>query len=260
MRSGAILGIIFIVVSGVFSSCRSKRKIQTPPAVTTKADSSASNTAESLLNQSLKDWTYFSSKINLDFNNSENKVNASAHIRMYKDSLIWISAGMFGIEGMRILITKDSIAIMDKLKSKVTILKNGDLGSFSDIPLSVTQIQNLILARPVYALSLYKIISNDSVKLKIEYSHPKFTAGHCYNKSFLTIDSTLVKDKTTPNYAKASYSGFQVVEGHNFPYKTEVIVTGGKNNSEIKLEHSDVDFTTVLTFPFKIPSSYEKTN
>ena len=39
----------------------------------------------------------------------------NAHFRMYKDSVIWISVtAIFGIEGLRAIITQDSVKILDK--------------------------------------------------------------------------------------------------------------------------------------------------
>ena len=110
----------------LLASCAGKKnKTSGPPVVKLNIDSSIHNpTATDILSFTLKPWTYFSSKVDLEFRqNDGKKINANGSIRMYKDSLIWISAGMFGIEGFRILINKDSVIILNKLEKKQSEFK-----------------------------------------------------------------------------------------------------------------------------------------
>lgn len=252
--------LTYIVISIAFlQACKSRKESVLPPVVEYNKDSAEKTvTASSLLNGTLSDWTYFSSKVEVEMIDKGNTINATAHIRMYRDSLIWISAGMFGIEGYRMLITKDSIVVLDKLHKNYSVVKRADFGNVTSVPLSVTQIQNLILARPVYALNLYEIAKNDSLNLQIFFNQDKFKTNHHYARQYLTIDSTTVKDNSTGNSAKAQYSEYSVIEGKNFPIKNHITAFSDKQNFDINLQHSDVDFSTQLTFPFNIPSSYEK--
>ncbi|HEY1045438.1 MAG TPA: DUF4292 domain-containing protein [Bacteroidia bacterium] len=252
--------LTYILIAIAFlQACKSRKETVLPPVVEYNKDSATKVvTANSLLNSTLSDWTYFSSKVEVEMNDKGNTINATAHIRMYRDSLIWISAGMFGIEGYRMLITKDSIVVLDKLHKNYSVVKRSDFGNVTSVPLTVTQIQNLILARPVYALNLYEIAKNDSLSLEIFFNQDKFKTNHHYARQYLTIDSTTVKDNSTGNNAKAQYSEYSVIEGKNFPIKNHITASSEKQNFDIKLQHSDVDFSSLLTFPFNIPTSYEK--
>ncbi len=256
MNNIKIYSIILLMV--LINACRPKKSVTTPPTVTKKTDTS-SVTAESLLGSTIGNWTYFSSKIEVDFIQNGSSTKASANIRMYKDSLIWVSAGMFGIEGYRVLINKDSMVVLNKLGRNYKVFNKAQLAEVSGAPLSVSQLQNLIIGKPVFALKLYALIYGKDSAVSIKNVQDKFTTAHHYNSSFYTIDSTVVKDKTTPNYAISKYNNYQVVDGINFPVKNNMIITSGSSLAELKLEFSDMDFTTALTFPFTIPSSYEKT-
>lgn len=253
--------IAILVCSSVLASCKSRkhRHANTPLAVKAP-DSAAALTAAGLLGSTLKPWTWFSAKIDLELSYGSNKeLKPSASIRMYRDSLIWISGGMFGFEGVRILIGKDSAVVLNKLEKTYTVLHSGVFKDISDVPLTVAQLQNLILARPVFALNLYKILSNSESAVNIASERDKFTVRHRYNRQFLTMDSTLVKDKTTPNFAEVFYSSYTVVNEHNFPVQTAIRASNGPQQYNILMRFSDMDFTTELTFPFTIPASYEKT-
>lgn len=257
-----LLTCLFIVVS-LLSSCRSRKNkpVEVPVVHTPAKDSSAAPaTAFSLLNGTLKEWTYFSSKIDVEFNYSDGKsMSPSASIRMYKDSLIWVSAGMFGFEGVRMLINKDSAVILNKLEKSYTVLHSGVFKDISNVPLSVSQLQNLLLARPAFALELYDLVQNNGALIKIQSIQDKFSLAHTYNQMYFTMDSTLLKDKTTPNFAEVFYSSYSVVNGHNFPAHTRIYASNGPQKYTIILRYSDMDYITEVQFPFTIPASYEKT-
>ncbi|MCC6818209.1 MAG: DUF4292 domain-containing protein [Bacteroidia bacterium] len=245
-----IIGLALILVS-----CRSKKSVIAPPTVnTTIIDSGTTVTAESLLQPFQKNWTFFSAKIDFEFTQNGSNTKANAHIRMYKDSLIWISAGM-GL--FRIMINNDSMVILDKLNTNYRVFDKQSLSQVIDVPLNVTQIQNLLMGQPAFALKLYQLAFTPDSNLNILYHQVKFDTKHSIQRSVMTMDSTRINDNLTTNYASAVYSSYSVVDEHNLPLKIELSATGNKP-IKIILEYSDADYTTELTFPFTIPNSYEK--
>ena len=261
MLNSKIIGIVCAII--FLASCASKKNITiTPPVVVNKIDTAIHNpTASDILSFTIKPWTYFSSKIDFEYRQADGKkINANGSIRMYKDSLIWISAGMFGIEGFRILINKDSVVILNKLEKKYNIYKTSEFKGLSDVALTVTQIQNIIIANPIYALKLYTIASQNDAQISIEYPQKKYNTLHSYKKQSFTIDSSNLEDNLSPNYAKIAYSDYSVFNNHNFPTFTLIQSKFNNQNIELELKYSDIDFETALSFPCQIPSSYEKAN
>jgi hypothetical protein len=167
---------------------------------------------------------------------------------------------MFGLEGFRILINKDSVVILNKLEKKYNIYKTTEFKGLSDVPLTVTQIQNIIIANPIYALNLYKIAIQNETQISIQYPQNKYNTSHCYKKLSYTIDSSNLYDNINPNYAKITYSNYAVYNNHYFPNYTFIQSNFNNKNTELELKYSDVDFETALSFPCQIPSSYEKAN
>ena len=124
--------VLLVLLAAVLlmASCRSTRKIQTAigkkdtatvvvtPPVNQPVEDSSVFIKEALfqLNKGKIDFTTFSAKINVDYTASDGKkYDVNANLRMYKDSAVWISiTAIFGIEGLRALITKDSVKILNK--------------------------------------------------------------------------------------------------------------------------------------------------
>ncbi len=246
-----LFGVFFLSLA----ACKPKKQIIAPSEVViSKIDSGTTLNAESLISPNLKDWTYFSAKIDLNFSQNGSSTKADAHIRMYKDSLIWMTAG-FGL--YRILINNDSMVIMDKLNTSYTVYDKAALTQLLDAPLSVSQLQNILLGQPAYALKLYQLTFLKDSNIFIDYKQEKFITSHTYNKQFMTIDSTRIDDNSSSNYAHAIYSTYSVIDGHNLPTKVQLFATA-KQPVSLEIDYSDADFTTALTFPFTIPSSYDR--
>ena len=134
-NSKTIMRLLLLVAltACLMASCRSTRNIQTAiakkdtvvaPVVTApvvpKEDSTAFiNDALSKMNGQKIDFKTFSAKVDVDYKGGDGKkYNVNANMRMYKDSVIWISVtAIFGIEGLRAYITKDSVKILNALNS-----------------------------------------------------------------------------------------------------------------------------------------------
>ncbi len=260
MNKSSLIISLFLLIG--LAACKS-RKLATPQVVTPK-DSVKTASAEDLLGFTIRNWTYFSSRIDVEYipastnPEEQDKKNFNVSIRMLKDSLVWISAGLFGIEGARVMINKDSMVVMNKLERNYKVYKQEAIAGFSDVPLTVSQIQNLVIGQPAYALKLYQIAMNTGSSLSIRFQQEKFNTSHIYNKQYFTIDTTLIKDRTTPNFAMARYSDYGVVNGHNFPLTNHMTISNGNKLTHVHMKFEDTDFETVQTFPFTIPSSYEK--
>jgi len=111
-----------------FIACKPTKKIQT--AISTRKDTVSTAVVDHAKEDSVRfindtyhtilanqiNYTTFSAKMNVDYVDADDKkYNVNANLRMYRDSAIWISVNaVFGIEGLRALITKDSVKILDK--------------------------------------------------------------------------------------------------------------------------------------------------
>ena len=157
--------VILIIAALAASSCRSTRKIQS--AIATKKDSvevmqpTSDPHADSI--KFIKD-TYnrllanriefetFSAKINTDYQGTDGKkYDVNVFIRMKKDSVIWVSVnGALGIEGMRVLIDKDSVRILNKLDKEYQVRSLEYLQEVAGLPLDLRTVQELIIGNPVF--------------------------------------------------------------------------------------------------------------
>src|ERR1700756_309240 len=119
----------------IIAGCHTGRKLQTIQTAFSKKDTIATvrinqaaldsmkmvnQTMANLLSKRI-DFTTFSAKIKVEYEDSHGKQpNTTAYVRIIKDSMIWVSlyATVFNIEAFRILITKDSVFVLDKINKE----------------------------------------------------------------------------------------------------------------------------------------------
>src|SRR4051812_42260453 len=152
--------IVLIAVISIFASCRSTKKIQT--AIGKKDSTSLVSTNDKGKNDTLRlidealrridsnqiDFHTFSAKVNADYKGSDGKsYNLNLNIRMQKDSAIWMiaNATILGLEAMRVLITRDSVKLLDKLNKTYTARSVDYLKDVTALPLDLHTLQDLIV-------------------------------------------------------------------------------------------------------------------
>lgn len=262
----------FALAIVLLASCRSARNIQTAigkkdtlvTVPVTKIDTAQLiKTALKKLDSTRVDFTTFSSKVDVDYRGGADKhYDVNATLRMYKDSVIWVSINaVLGIEAMRVLVTKDSIFLLDKLNKTYTARSVDYLQEVTSLPLNLLTLQDLIVGNPVFMDS--NIVSYSYVKDNNTIS--LLSIGNWF-KNLVTVgaaDNTLLHSKlddvdiARSRTADLSYTDYETKKGKLFSSKRRIIVAE-KNKLDISLNFKQYDFNEEVSFPFSIPKNYKK--
>ena len=265
--------LIFIsVVIACLTSCRSTKNIKTAIAkkdstslvvlVDHRAEDSVNFIKErfnSLQNQKINFKT-FSAKVKVDYTGTDNKkYDVNTFVRMYKDSVIWASViAILGIEALRVLITKDSVKVLDKQNKLYTARSVAYLQEVTALPLDLYTLQELLIGNPVFLDSniVAYSVSGNSVSL--------YSIGSLF-KSLITVsesDNLLQHcklddlDLTRNRTCDLSYSGYENKKGVNFSLNRAVTVSE-KSKLDVKLDFKQYEFNETLSFPFSVPRNYK---
>ena len=263
---------ISVLAVSLLASCRSTRKIQTvvAPKDTTAAvvkNGKSYNDSMRFISETYHGiqgnyihFNTFSAKIEVDYLDGDGKkYNVTAHVRMLKDSVIWISVrAILGIEGLRALITRDSVRLMDKQNNLYTARSVAYLQEVTALPLNLSSLQDLLIGNPVFLDS--NIVSynqsDDAITL--------LSIGDFF-KNLLTIDKSSRKlessklddlDELRNRTCYLDYSDYEDKKGVNFATKREISVAE-KKKLDIKLDFKQIDFNETLSFPFTIPKNFK---
>ncbi len=265
-----VLALLFIVF---LFSCRSSKKLQS--AVTNK-DSVITllvNPAESdsvkLLHDALDkiasntiQYNTFSGKIKVDYKDTrQRKYDFNSFVRIRKDSAIWISiSAILGIEAFRVLVTPDSVKIMNRLDNYIQYHSTDYIREITQLPADFYTLQDILIGNPVF-LDTTNVLMYKESENNISIS----TLGEFF-KHLLTLrkeDSAIEHSKlddqdiTRNRTADFSFEDYTQVQGRLFSSKRKIVITE-KNRIDITLDYKQVEFDKTLSFPFNVPKNYLK--
>lgn len=266
--------IIFLASAFLFSSCRSTKKIQTAitpkdtaaviisPVVNHKEDSM--NFIRENYNGLLSNWIQFSTfsgKIDVDYVDAEGKkYNVNAHIRMIKDSVIWVAiTGALGIEGVRAFISSDSVKIMDKQNKTYIARSVSYLQEVTELPLGLSSLQDLLIGNPVF-------LDSNIVSFNKSNNVISMLSNGYFFKNMLTIgetDKLMIScklddlDEMKNRTCYLTYNDYENKKGVNFSKERNINVAE-KKKLDIRLKYKQYDFNETLSFPFTIPKNYKR--
>lgn len=259
----------FIGAIALLASCRSTRQIQTAISrkdtvavvIVDPAKEDSLQMVKSLLNKvdsNKLDFKTFSAKVGVDYKGGDGKkYDVNAHIRMYRDSAIWISANaLLGIEAMRVLVTKDSVKLLDKINKIYTARSIDYLQEVTSLPLDLYTLQDLIIGNPVF-------IDSNVVSYSMRPAETSFLSIGNWFKNLVTLNglNQLVHSKLDDinlgrnRTADLDYSDFENKKGPWFATKRRILVAE-KSKLQIDLDFKSYDFNPAVSFPFSVPKNY----
>jgi hypothetical protein len=269
MKKIAYILVLIITIA----SCRPAKKVQHIENAISKKDTSVRVTqkktvdsflvVKNIINNLFKqriDFTTFNAKVKIDYEGKVNSDQATAYVRIQKDSLIWISiTGALGIEGIRVMINKDSVKLMNKLEKTVEYRSITYLQELTEVPFDFYALQDVIVGNPVFIDSnivSYKSTGNELLVLMV---------GNVF-KHLITLSSTDLKvlhsklddvDSTRNRTADITYDNYEIAGSFNFSTRRKITVAE-KSKLDINLDFKSYGFNKPQDYPFNIPKNYKR--
>ena len=204
----------------------------------------------------------FSAKVKVNYRDKEGEQpELTVFIRMQKDSLIWISvnATIFSYEALRVLITPDSVKVLNK-KDKIVQLRSVNyLKELVDLPFDFYTLQDFLLGNPIY------LDSNVVSYKKNDQSITLMNVGVLYSNTcclspagdYLLLHSKLDDvDPLRNRTADLTYTGYETTNGVKFATERRVSVSE-KGKLDVDMNFKQYGFNEILSYPFSIPKNFK---
>ena len=262
--------VILLLIFSV-SGCRTTRQINkviAPKDSTVNINSNQSvddsiamvkGTMGKLLSKRI-DFKTFNAKIKVEYQDVKGKQpDLTAIVRIIKDSAIWISltASILNFEVYRVLITKDSVILLDKQNKEVQFRSLDYLQEVTQIPFDYKTLEDLLVGNPVFLdsniVSYRKI--DDRILISVAglfYKHLLTMTSDNYVLLHSKLDDVDINRNRT---ADITYSDFENKNGINFSTYREITVSE-KNKLDIQLNFKSYEFNKELSVFFNIPKNY----
>ncbi|MDG1718795.1 MAG: DUF4292 domain-containing protein [Flavobacteriales bacterium] len=188
------------------------------------------------------DWTSLNSKIKV--NKEGQEVTINAHIRIKKDSIIWISVkAPLGIEIFRTMITSDSVYYMNRMNKNYFIKHISHIREVVKTDVSFIKLQEIIFASPNITVlnsnkENYEILKDIFRVYKMELQEEE-------------------DKKVSIRYS--DYKVFSDIGGLYFPEKIFIDVKS-EEVFTAEINYTKIKFNKTSSISFKIPKSYVSIN
>lgn len=195
-------------------------------------------------------------KIKADLNGNSRSFNAD--IRWEKDEQIWMSFSIFGFEGIRALFTQDSVHIINKLEKQYFYGNYKALEQLSQVPLSFSEIENLLLGRILSVDDKKPAVQVKGKSAIIEMEDELYKAKISVDKSTLSIQHFLITSWLENRSLDVTLSDYQQIENKNWPKQRDYNIISGNNYLKIDATSQKVALNETLEYPFYINPKYQK--
>lgn len=212
----------------------------------------------------VRDVTFdqLSAKAKINFDSEKNSLSSTANIRIRKDSIIWVSLSPgLGIEAARILITQDSIFVIDKVHKEYQKIGLHELSEKFDFDIDYQLVQALILGNLIYPYDREKVV-RASPGYVYNQQQGSFYFENIIGAKTMKLEKLQVKDTVSENTISVNYGDFQLVGEQILPFKIAAKLQykgGAKKDTEVEIEYRQAGIEKKpLKFPFNIPQKYER--
>jgi Domain of unknown function (DUF4292) len=242
--------ILFLSVVIILASCSKKIVATLPPP------------PASIEIQEI-DFEYLHGKARLNFRDNTKEREVKANIRIRKDSVIWMTFSVIGVQGGKALINKDSITIVSSVNKEYYVFDYAELSRRFNFKIDFQVIQSAMLGNLIVPKNQANEISLEEKYNRLNQKEGSVNIMNLINKETKKIEAVELSETSTGNKLKVDYSDFQPVGDKLFPFKGVIDLLyktqKGIVNNTIVFEYNKAEVgDKELRFPFNIPKRYDR--
>jgi hypothetical protein len=242
-------GFFFIILCVLASAC--SKKAITP----------FTSAPKKTLNIEEIDFDYFQGKARMILRDANKEREVKANIRMRKDSVIWMTFSVIGVQGGKALINKDSITIVSTVDKEYYVFPYTELSQRFQFDINYEVVQAAMLGNPIIRRSDDDEVQQESSMYLLRQQQANVNVVNYVNAASMKIEKVEMKEEESMNSLIINYSNFQPVGDKIFPYNGTINLfyktLSGLLNTTIIFEYNKAEVgDKELRFPFNIPKRY----
>ncbi len=258
---------VFVVVSLmlVISACRPVRDVVTPVP---DPDRLSVDHALASLRAAETSFDHFFTRFSGLANFQGSEYSIAGHIRIKKDSAIFVSiAPLLGIEIARVLLTPDSVKIVNRIDNTFFVGDYRYISSFLNTYADFHMLQALLVGNDFSHFPYENFtLSNDKNKILLQSNDRRPPGRGMQNLSFqqnlwlnnqsFNIEENLLYEPLTRRSLRARYISHAKVDDQTLPQEFMLVFTEPGMRASIDMRYSRTSLAGERPISFSIPSTY----
>jgi len=208
------------------------------------------------------DFDYLTIKSKIELIEPHKTTKITALVRIKKDSIIWFNlSGALGVQGMRGIITSDSVYLINRVAKEYSIYSFSEVGMEFNFPIDYALLQSMIVGNMPKPDEPDRSIKHVGKTYIVKQSINDILIENYIDDSNMKLIEVQITEKETDNSLKLLYKDFREINSQAFPFSAFISLIHhnefGQLETQMTIEHSRVDSPEKeLKFPFNIPNKY----
>lgn len=201
-------------------------------------------------------YKYLSAKAKIQVISTEEKTDFTASIRIKNDSAIWVSISPgFGVEVARIMMTADSVRVLDRIHKKYFSYDYAVFKHYTSIPVTLNMVEDIIAGLPIY-YDEKKVRAKKEDTLLLLTSSQKRIQNTLYLNPDYTIWRMDLIDSVMGKSLNLKYRDYNRDNLKPFALDRQLELNDEKKTN-IFINFSKVKINEPLKFPFNVKEKYD---
>jgi hypothetical protein len=233
-------------------------------------------TLSQLMQKSEFQYEYLSSKFTADVTMDGQSNSFNVNVRAKKDSILWMSFSLLGIEGARMIATVDSVKFIDRINHKFFFGDYNYISQLVNTEVDFELMQSVLIGNSVEfydedeklkssidtSYHLLSTIRRKRIRRLLNKSPENVNFKELVQRIWIVpqnykIAHIVINDFNSSRTFQADYSDFQMVDSLLFPFKATFLIAAQKN-IRVLINYSKVLREKPQSFSFSIPAGYDK--
>lgn len=208
-------------------------------------------------------FEYLSSKAKCKYTNGKQTISAVANFRIKKDSIIWVSLSPgLGIELARVLISRDKIQLIDKLKKGYYEFDYARLTETYGFEINYNFIESIVLGNLLFLPDKKQELAKD----ENQYSYTKvdnvYGVSHFVGITSQKLEKLYAFDQVTNSSISVNYGNFEKIDNQIIPQSISIKAKVANTNEEATI--MEINYGRILLsaqplkFPFHVSRKYTR--
>lgn len=208
-----------------------------------------------------KDFKTAYIKADVSYKDPKEALNLSADIRILKDEKILISIRFFGITMAKGLITPTEVKYYEKSGNSYFEGDYSTLSKWLGTDLDFTKVQNMLIGEAFDNLEKGKYDSSvENGLYKLEDKTSKNTLkSFLFEASKYMIKNQKIQQLKEKRTLSVVYPNHKQYDAITFPSALNIEAINDEKKTNIDIEYSSIKFNEELSFPYSVPSGYDRT-
>jgi hypothetical protein len=209
------------------------------------------------------DFDYFHGKARMILRDANKEREVKANIRVRKDSVIWMTFNVIGIQGGKALINHDSITIVSNVDKEYYVFDYVELSKRFNFEINYNVIQSIMLGNLILPRSNDEEVKQESSMYILKQRAGTVDVLNFISETSMKLEKVEVRESNSHNSFIINYSNFQPVGKKVFPYNGTINLfykaPAGLLNTTIIFDYNKAEVgDRELKFPFNIPKRYDR--